>query len=182
MKRIASLLCILLLTTNAFALNELRVINSCRTLNLYFNTIAMSPNCGNIIREHNLLATMSSYCELAPGTSAIIPNYVTFATLFPGINQVGGLTYETNRLRAITPMLADAYASQFNIDWAYIIYKVQHPTNPSIVEGEWLGFPDYYACHGLTDFTGQYGSTYTEAEVYSNFSIGGVKYFVVGEY
>lgn len=65
------------------------------------------------------------------------------------------------------------------MNWSHILYKVTHNTTGH-TEGIWLGFSDFLSCHSLSDSWGTYGVTSTES--FTTYTIGGERYFVVGEY
>ena len=62
-----------------------------------------------------------------------------------------------------------------NYNWSSIIYKVE---KQNYTEGAWIGFSDFYSCHGLFDYWGTYLVTQTYATM---FTIGNDRYFIVGD-
>src|SRR5699024_10691495 len=74
--------------------------------------------------------------------------------------------------------IIDGYISALNANWSYFIYKADGGSYGG--DGAWVGFSDFYSCHGLPDGYGNYGTTATET--FTSFTIGGDRYFVIGEY
>lgn len=177
MKKIITFAFILVFGCNVWAASTMNVINASTNYTLYFNTIAMG-NCYPQFREYYPASpTGSGYCDLSAGGSISFNNYSDLQSYYPNLN----ITTKTSSGGTFVPTSVSAADAQMaipalGIDWAVILYKMQSASN---VEGVWLGASDYYACHGLPDSWGTYGTT----DTYSYFTIGGTtRYFVAGEY
>nr|WP_317632646.1 hypothetical protein [uncultured Flavobacterium sp.] len=179
MKKILTFSLALLLIPSVFGASTLNIINVTTNYTLYFNLVTKSYNCYPEIREYYPSSpTGSGYCDLVAGGAISFNNYTELNSYYPGIL----LTRKNSSSATPSPLpinLADNYLTILNMEWANIIYKVTHNTSGH-TEGVWLGFSDFYSCHGLPDSWGTYGITETES--FTSFTIGGDRYFIVGEY
>lgn len=177
MKKISSILVLIVAPLILNANTTLNVINATTNYTLYFNTVSKTSSCYPEIREYNP-SGISGYCTLSAGGSIAFANFTTLNGYYPG------LTVTRKNSSSATPVpislsLANTYLTSLNMNWAYVIYKVTHNTTGH-TEGTWLGFSDFYSCHSLPDSWGTYGTTATES--FTTFTIGSDRYFIVGEY
>lgn len=182
MKKIFTFISVIAFVANMFSANTLNVINATTNYMLYFNTVTKAPSCYPEIREYNPFG-LSGYCTLAAdptsgGSSISFSNYTQLNSYYPGLT----MTKQNSFGSAVSPLsvsLASTYLNSLSMDWAYLIYKVTNTTTGQ-TEGAWIGFADFISCHNLPDAVGTYGVTATES--FTTYTIGGTRYFVVGEY
>lgn len=177
MKKLMSFILALLIAPMFSGANTpLHVINATTTFTLYFNTVSKTSSCYPEIREYNPSGT-SGYCILGAGGSITFSNFSQLNTYYPGIT-VSRKNSASATPTPISVSLANTYLTSLSMEWAYIIYKVSNTAGHT--EGAWVGFSDFFSCHGLPDSWGTYGSTDTES--FTSFTIGVERYFVVGEF
>jgi len=176
MKKFITFIFVLLFAANTFAASTLTIYNFTSDYTLYFDVVAQKPLvCTPIIRTTNP-ANGAGYCTLEPdpiyGSSVAFSNFTELSVRYPGL-----IVYmQGSTVPFSTTALADAVLNNFSMNWSYIIYKVQSPSSP-FTEGMWIGFSDFFDCHGLSNWwQWDYQQTGGYAE---NFTIGGDRYFMV---
>lgn len=173
----------LFMYSSAFGQNQistLNVINTTTHFKLLFYPIVQTPDDCYPQFEALNPSGPASYCVLDAGQSLSANSFTQLATYYPGLtatmqtNPNNSPTYYPNNYLNIV----DGFMDGLDADWSYFIYKADGGSYGA--DGAWVGFSDFFDCHGQPDGYGNYGSTATES--FTSFTIGGDRYFVIGEY
>lgn len=180
MKRIPIFLMLVLFFSNVLAMDTLNVINTTTHFELLFYPIVETPvDCYPQFRAFNP-SDPANYCTLGAGQSLVANSFSQLNNYFPGLTATMQTNpnnnpqfYNNNSLGLI-----DGFINGINANWSYFIYKADGGIYGA--DGASIGFSDFYSCHELSDGYGSFGSTATET--FTSFTIGGNRYFVIGEY
>lgn len=175
MKKILILCTLLLIIQNARAVPDtLTVMNLTNNFTLYYQVIASEDSCYPRISSYDT-TNGSGYFEMAAGDVISFYDYIGLNTYYPNFKVYYELTAAGTPQGPILGTTANSLllAPIFNMNWASIIYKVESANN---AEGGWIGFADFYTCHGLPSSWGNPPTTDTYG--FTSFTIGNDRYFI----
>ena len=165
----------ILLVANIYAASTFYILNVSSDYTLYYNFDAQKPSdCYPRIQATN---ANCSYLTIPPYGSVIFSSYSGLqSSYYPNLEVL--LQVNSSVQQGQTSIAAaDALLNANNMNWSLIRYIGEDANQNG--DGAWVGFSDFYSCHGCPS---TWGTTGNITNAVTSFTVGGDRFFIMSQF